>query len=295
MLQVHGKLEDEMNDSINPLISVLMTSFNRGQYIAEAIESVLASTYMNFELIIVDDCSSDNTLNIARSYEMVDKRIKVYQNPINLSQFGNRNKAASYAKGEFLKYVDSDDIIYPYTLRMMVDGMLQFPKSDLGFCLTTGTCKKPFPYQLDSREAYKQHFFEGAPIFVGPSGLIIKRKAFEAVDGFEEFGMPSDNHLTLKIAAQSPVVAMPRDLFWWRQHVGQVFQQNKKNYYNILNNYNYVRDILINYSPLSKKENNKLLFNYKKRFAFHIFNLLIKFKLAMLYRILSNLKRWPKK
>jgi hypothetical protein len=177
----------------------------------------------------------------------------------------------------------------------MVDGMLQFPEAALGYCLTVGTCRKPLPYKIEPQTAFRQHFFEGSPMFVGPSGLIIKKKAFEEVGGFEEFGMPSDNHLTLKIASRHPVVAMPRDLFWWRIHEGQVFSQNKKNYYNILNNYNYVRDILINYSPLTKEENKKLLFNYKKRFAYHILRLLIKFKPAMAYRILSDLKPWPKR
>jgi len=278
-----------------PLVSVLMTSYNREQYISEAIESVLASTYNNFELIIVDDCSSDNTVKLARSYEAKDSRIRVFVNEINLTQFGNRNKAASYAKGEFIKYVDSDDIIYPYTLQMMVDGMKQFPDAALGFCLTAGTCRKPLPYKSEPKESFKQHFFEGSPMFVGPSGLIIKRNVFESVNGFEEFGMPSDNHLTLKIASKFPVVAMPRDLFWWRIHEGQVFIQNKKNYYNILNNYNYVRDILINYSPLSEKENRTLLFNYKKRFVFHILRLIKKMKFGTAYRIVSDLKPWPKK
>lgn len=278
-----------------PLVSVLMTSYNREIYISEAIESVLASTYNNFELIIVDDCSSDNTVKIARSYEIKDSRIKVFVNEKNLTQFGNRNKAASYARGEFLKYVDSDDIIYPFTLQMMVDGMKQFPDAALGFCLTTGICRKPLPYKVEPKDSFRRHFFEGSPMFVGPSGLIIKRQVFESVNGFEEFGMPSDNHLTLKIAAQYPVVAMSRDMFWWRVHEGQVFSQNKNNHYNILNNYNYVRDILINYSPLSEEENEKLLFNYKRRFTYHILTLVRKFKPGAAYRILRNLKHWPKK
>ena len=64
----------------SPLVSVLMTAYNREKYIAEAIESVLASTYTNFELIIVDDCSTDKTVEIAKSYEVKDNRIKVYIN-----------------------------------------------------------------------------------------------------------------------------------------------------------------------------------------------------------------------
>jgi glycosyltransferase involved in cell wall biosynthesis len=273
----------------NPLVSVLMTSYNREKYIAEAIESVLDSTYSNFELIISDDCSTDNTVNIARNFELKDSRIKIFVNERNLTQFGNRNKAASYAKGEYIKYVDSDDIIYPYTLQMMVDGMRKFPEAGLGYCLTVGTCKKPLPYLLQPQESFRQHFFEGAPMFVGPSGLIIKRNVFESVNGFEEFGMPSDNHLTLKIASRYPIVAMSRDLFWWRIHEDQVFIQNTYNYYNILNNYNYVSDILINYSPLSEKENRRLLFNYKRRVAYHIARLLKKMKFKMAVKILSDL------
>jgi glycosyltransferase involved in cell wall biosynthesis len=278
-----------------PLVSVLMTSYNREEFIAEAIESVLCSMFTNFELIIVDDCSTDNTVEIAKIYEKKDSRIKLFVNEKNLTQFGNRNKAASYAKGEFIKYVDSDDIIYPNTLQTMVDNMNRFPAAALGYCLKHEVPQEKLPYKMEPKESFKQHFFEGSPMFVGPSGLIIKRKAFESVNGFEEFGMPSDNHLTLKIASKFPVVAMSKDLFLWRIHEGQVFSQNKNNYYNILNNYNYVRDILINYSPLSETENKKLLFNYKKRLAYHIFNLLRKFKLGVAYRILRDLKPWPKK
>ena len=129
-----------------PRVSVLMTAYNREKYIAEAIESVLASTYTNYELIIMDDGSSDNTVNIARSFEIKDRRVKVFKNETNLGQFPNRNMAATYAQGTYLKYVDSDDVIYPYTLEMMVNNMEQFPEAALGFCLTHGPCKKPLPY-----------------------------------------------------------------------------------------------------------------------------------------------------
>ncbi|MEJ0081053.1 MAG: glycosyltransferase family A protein [Puia sp.] len=93
-----------------------MTCYNREKYIGEAIESVLASSYSNLELIIVDDHSSDDTVNIGRAYAEKDNRVNVYLNEKNLGDYPNRNKAASYARGEFLKYVDSDDYIYPWGL-----------------------------------------------------------------------------------------------------------------------------------------------------------------------------------
>ncbi|MEO5967024.1 MAG: glycosyltransferase family 2 protein, partial [Ferruginibacter sp.] len=99
-----------INDT--PLISVLMTAYNREDFISEAIESVLDSTYKNFELIIVDDGSTDNTVPIAKKFEVIDERIKVYENKTNLGQFSNRNYAATLASGEYIMYVDSDDKIF---------------------------------------------------------------------------------------------------------------------------------------------------------------------------------------
>ena len=117
-----------------PLVSVLMTAYNRANYIALAIQSVLNSTYTNFELIIVDDRSSDNTLEIAKQFGITDDRIKIYSNEINLGDYPNRNKAAGYASGKYLKYVDADDYIYPFGLEILVTSMENFPDAAWGLC-----------------------------------------------------------------------------------------------------------------------------------------------------------------
>src|SRR5688572_26575631 len=124
-----------------PLVSVLMTAYNREKYIAESIESVLRSTYIHFELIIVDDASKDRTVEIARSYK--DPRIQVYVNEKNLGDYPNRNRAASYASGKYIKYLDADDIIYYYGLGVMVEYIERFPKA--GFALASIVSnEKPF-------------------------------------------------------------------------------------------------------------------------------------------------------
>ena len=107
-----------MNSSQPPLVSVLMTSYNREKYIGLAIESVLNSTYQNWELIICDDCSSDGTVEIAKSFAKKDARIRVYINERNLGDYPNRNRAAQYAVGTYLKYVDADD--YPCLLLLLL-------------------------------------------------------------------------------------------------------------------------------------------------------------------------------
>src|ERR1700730_17371732 len=97
-------------------VSLLMTAYNREKYIGQAIESVIASTFQNWELIIVDDGSKDKTVELAREYERSDSRIKVYLNEKNLGDYPNRNQAASYARGKYIKYIDADDSLYYWGL-----------------------------------------------------------------------------------------------------------------------------------------------------------------------------------
>jgi glycosyltransferase involved in cell wall biosynthesis len=257
-----------------PLVSVLITSYNREQYIAEAIQSVLSQVYKNFELIIVDDCSSDRTVEIIKSYEHIDTRIKVFVNENNLGQFANRNLAASYATGKYIKYVDSDDIIYPSTLKYMVDAMENHPEVGMGFCLLLNDDNKIFPYVFESKKAIRDHYLEGKTLFVGPSGCIYSKKAFNEVGMFEEYGMPSDSHLNLKIICKYPTIAFPKDLFLWREHDDQTFQKNKNNYYNIIKNYDYSIDIIDNYSPLSNKENKTIKYHLRKNFIKHLMRII---------------------
>jgi glycosyltransferase involved in cell wall biosynthesis len=83
-----------------PIVLILTTVYNRKKYIGACIESVLASIYKDWELIIVDDQSNDNSVAIAQKYEEKDARIKVYINETNLGDYPNRNQAASYAQGK---------------------------------------------------------------------------------------------------------------------------------------------------------------------------------------------------
>lgn len=258
-----------------PAVSILMTAYNREQYIAEAIESVLASSFPDFELIIVDDSSTDGTFKIAKDYEW-DKRVRIFRNPKNLGQFANRNHAASLASGTYLKFLDSDDILYPHSLAIMMEAMLQYPEAGIGVGEKYRDSDKPYPYCLSSGEALCRHYLQQELLMIGPSGTIIKRSAFEEAKGFENYGMPSDNHLTLKIVSKHPVVMLQRDLFWWRVHRGQVFQQTVHQPENILNNYAFNRNIVTAHSSLNENLSRKILFNQKKIFYRNLLRLILR-------------------
>jgi len=93
-----------------PKVSVIMPAFNREKYIAESIESVLAQSFKDFELIVVDDGSTDKTVEIARGIAASDQRVRIETNGKNLGIAKTRNRALELARAEYIALLDSDDI-----------------------------------------------------------------------------------------------------------------------------------------------------------------------------------------
>jgi glycosyltransferase involved in cell wall biosynthesis len=94
----------------NPKVSVVTVTFNRQDFIREAIESVLAQSFTNWELIIVDDASTDNTKSVVDEYIAKDSRIRYFKNEKNLGIAKTRNKGLELARGEYIAPLDSDDV-----------------------------------------------------------------------------------------------------------------------------------------------------------------------------------------
>jgi glycosyltransferase involved in cell wall biosynthesis len=215
---------------VNPLVSVLMTAYNREKYIAEAIESVLSSTYLNFELIIVDDGSSDRTVEIAKAYEALHNRVKVYTNSKNLGDYPNRNKAASFAKGKYIKYVDSDDKIYKYGLAILVETMEQFPNSNIGVATMPMLDKiGSYPLELNTLESNRFHYINKIGVFSnGPLSAIIRTDFFNKMGGFSSERMVSDFKFWLDSSLQGNIVLIQDGIVWNRVHPGQELRDVEK-------------------------------------------------------------------
>lgn len=245
-----------------PIVSVLMTSFNREDYIASAIESVINSSFKDFELIIVDDASTDGTFSIAKSFEKIDQRIKVYLNESNLGDYPNRNKAASLAKGKYIKYLDSDDIIYSHGLQVMVESMEIYPEAGYGLSSLSDSTK-PFPLMISSHDTYLEHFGDFGHFGRAPGSAIILASAFNSVKGFSGKRMIGDYELWFKLSRYYPLVKMPRDLVWDRVHQGQESKSNYAKQYDVLRE-KIVKDALRHQDcPLSKNEINSILRKYR--------------------------------
>ena len=210
--------------SSGPLVSVLVTVYNREAYVGDTLRSILASTYKDFEVIVVDDCSSDSSVGIVTQMADDDSRIKLHVNEKNLGDYGNRMKAASLARGRYLKYLDSDDLIYPHSLGVMVAAMEANPAVSLALSHSLPEDEQPYPWVLSPQDAYRKQFLGRGCLSCGPSGAIIRREAFEEVGGFrQEWKVLSDIDLWQRLAARWPVALLPPGLVWWRRHEGQEF------------------------------------------------------------------------
>jgi glycosyltransferase involved in cell wall biosynthesis len=198
-----------------------MTAYNRERYIAGAIESVLAQTFEDFELVVVDDASTDGTVEIARRFARQDSRVRVEVNARNLGDYPNRNHAATFGRGTFLKYHDSDDLLYPHCLAVMVPPMLAYPRAAFGLSPARLWPGGPCPMLLTPRMSYQREFLGSGMFNAGPAGAIFRTQAFRSLGGFVDCGAPSDYIFWLRACARVPVVLLPADLFWYRIHAGQ--------------------------------------------------------------------------
>lgn len=112
-----------------PIFSVVMPAYNAERFVGEAIESVLAQSMPSWELLVVNDCSTDRTLEVCQSYR--DSRIRIFSSQQNLNAAGARNLALEHARGEFVAFLDSDDVAVPDRLERQYKALLADP--ELGF------------------------------------------------------------------------------------------------------------------------------------------------------------------
>lgn len=112
----------------SPRVTVVIPAFNAAQFIGEAIESILIQSYENWELLVIDDCSKDETFEIASKYQCVDERIKVIRNEVNSGPGACRALGVTISSGKYISWLDAGDIADPDRLRLQVNFLENNPK-----------------------------------------------------------------------------------------------------------------------------------------------------------------------
>jgi glycosyltransferase involved in cell wall biosynthesis len=210
----------------SPTISVLVPTFNDERFIGVAIESILAQSFPDFEVVVSDDASSDQTAEIACSFAARDFRVKYFRNESNLGMTGNWNAALARASGQYVMKLDADDAFAPHTLQRLFDAM-QLPDQPFAAFCRTLTCD-------ETLAAVSSHYGERAFVKAGIEPLqdhvkrghdwyqfcfddyqlwhsnahILERETFLRIGGWDAaLGCASDTDLVLRILEQNEPVA----------------------------------------------------------------------------------------
>lgn len=210
---------------MNELVSVVMPSYNTGNYIAESIRSVLAQTYSNWELIIVDDCSADDTDTVVA--EFLDSRIKYIKNETNSGAAASRNRALREAKGRWIAFLDSDDLWHPQKLEKQIAFMKQ---NGYAFSYTSYSeideNSNPKGIQVAGPKRITK---AGMYAYCWPGCLTVMYDA--AVVGLvqiEDIKKNNDYAMWLKVCHKADCCLLDEDLASYRKRAGSISNHNYK-------------------------------------------------------------------
>ncbi len=200
-----------MNKS--PLVSIVMPAYNTARYIKEAVKSVINQTYKNWELIIIDDCSPDNTKEIVQSFS--DSRIKYILNSQNSGALVSRNNAIEASSGKFIAFLDSDDVWKEDKLEKQINFMQQ---NNFSF-----TCTH---YELIDEHSKKLNILTTAPLRISKSKFrlwnwcgcltVIFDAEILGKTYLENYKIRDDWALWLKISEKSDCHCLAENLAFYR-------------------------------------------------------------------------------
>ena len=199
------------------LVSAVIPTFNYGRFVGDAVESALAQTYRDLEVIVVDDGSTDDTQRILKRF---GSRIRyVYQNNRGLS--AARNTGVRLANGDWIALLDSDDVWHPQKTEVQLSAAQSVADAGLVGSLPAAVLPPSLDAAPSIRELSVRDFL--LSIRTGPSGTLIRRACFDAVGLFDEsLTSIEDRDMWLRIAARFRAVQILSPCWWYRPHEGQM-------------------------------------------------------------------------
>ena len=210
------------------VVSVIIPCYNHARFLGEAIESVLAQSYCNFEIIVVDDGSTDNTAEVAKRYS----RIR-YISQENAGLASARNTGLQQSRGEFLIFLDADDRLLANALETGVACMREHPECAFvsGRCriLDEGGAILASPRQLRVERDHYLHLLSGGSYIWCPATVLYRRSVFDFVRGFEpELSPAADYDLYLRVTRDFPVYCHGYVVAEYRQHSSNMSRDASK-------------------------------------------------------------------
>lgn len=213
------------NNMESPRVTVLLSVYNSERYLNEAIISVLAQTFTAFELLVVDDHSTDGTLAVLRSYD--DPRVRVILNDERIGLTPSLNKGLSLARGEYIARMDADDVSLPARLGVQVKYLDMHPdvgliSSDYEVIDSHGIQLRTCRQRLSSEEIYYRSTFSNCIV---QSSVMFRKELVLDAGGYDEtLEQAEDSDLWNRISRRARIDRIPTVLLKYREHCDSLSQ-----------------------------------------------------------------------
>ena len=204
-----------------PLVSVIISTYNYGLYVCDAVESALSQTYSMVEVIVVDDGSTDDTRERLAPY--TDRIKYIYQNNAGVS--AARNTGMRVAQGEYLAFLDADDRFHPQKLEFQMALFARDRK--LGLVGTGHTTRVPVIWETSVGSQFETDYFTLEDMVIQPrfgtSTVVLRKECIESVGSFDPaLSRVEDYDLWIRIAAKYRIAVIPLRLMWYRLSPGSL-------------------------------------------------------------------------
>lgn len=254
-----GKTTVAKDGERSELVSVIIPTYNRVGLLGRSIQSVLSQTYTNLELLIIDDCSNDNTGEFVKG--LSDERIRYHRNEHNMGLAGAKNVGASLARGELLAFQDDDDEWLPDKLMCLMEvwkkesneetGMIYHEMQEQG--ASTFIPSRDIPLEWKSKEIF-QHMLLYP--MIGATASLIRKSCLDELGGFnEKLGSIEDYEFYLRMAKKYKILFVGKPLMIIYDTPGSVNKRFKSKIDTELHVLDTMYDSLCQYDILQKKVN----------------------------------------
>jgi len=205
-----------MNTLANPLISVVMPVYNAAPFLDDSISSILKQTFSDFEFVILDDASTDNSLERLHQWAARDSRIKIRESKKQLGLSGSSNAVVATARAAIVARMDADDIAHPERLRRQFEVIRNEPDVVVVGTLCNGIDRRG--REVRPRDRWRLVRRSGYIPFPHGSAMF-RREVFDKVRGYDETAIGGeDQQLFAKMARHGRVVTLPDVLYSYRYH-----------------------------------------------------------------------------
>jgi glycosyltransferase involved in cell wall biosynthesis len=227
----------ELNDqAVLPQVSVCIPTYNGASYLGDAIASVLQQAYSDFEIVVVDNCSTDDTEALVAELSGLSDKIRYFRNDRNIGLAGNLNRCLDYARGQYIKYLCVDDLLLPSCLEQMAEALGADPAVSLvcGGRMSIDEAGQPYEVRrypsrkrlVPGHEAIKKCLF--GRNFIGEPTAVMFRKSDALTRFREDLPQLMDMEMWFRLLERGALLSITTPLCAIRFHNNQMTRENVK-------------------------------------------------------------------